>query len=141
MDVAKRFSAPCLPSGDVATAVASAIGSAREFALRHRLAPAAAARLVVIVDELVGNLLRHGEPVGGEIAIALKLARDGGEVVLTFEDNCLPFDPRSAHFAGPDGDGGGVGLALVRAWTEIVSYGSRDGVNRLILRLPAETAA
>jgi len=32
--------------------------------------------------------------------------------------------------------GGGAGLRLVSAWSEIVSYGSDDGRNRLEVNMP-----
>jgi len=137
MELAKRFSAHHRPNQPIAATVRSAIVTAREFADACGLEPALAARLAVVVDELVGNLLRHGRP-GCDVRIGLTLTQGKGEVAMTLEDDCVPFDPREAPFAGPDGEsGGGVGLALVRAFAEIAGYERRDGFNRLTLRLRA----
>jgi len=142
MELAKRFSAHHRPGEPVAATVRSAILTAHEFAHACGMVPAAAARLAVVVDELVGNLLRHGRP-GGDVRLKLTLqpGLGEGEVAMTLEDDCPPFDPRAAAFDGPDGDsGGGVGLALVRAFADIAGYEHRDGLNRLTLRLRAADA-
>ena len=137
MEPAKRFSVHHRPDQPIDGVVRSAIVTAREFGEGARLEPAAAARLAVVVDELVGNLLRHGRP-GCDVHLDMVLTRGQGEreVLLVLEDDCVPFDPREVAFNGPDEeDGGGVGLALVRAFAEIAGYERRDGVNRLTLRL------
>jgi serine/threonine-protein kinase RsbW len=137
MELAKRFSAHHRPDQPIPATIGSALAVARIFAEQSLLEPALAARLAVVVDELVGNVLRHGRP-GCEVRFALALTRRSGdgEVTITLEDDGPPFDPRTVPFAGPDGDsGGGVGLALVRAFAEIVGYERGDSVNRLSLRL------
>lgn len=139
MKATKRFSAAPSSPGDVSAALQAAVATAREFAQLSGLDAAAGARLVVVIDELVGNLLRHGAVADCDIEVALELARSGDGVLVTLEDNCVPFDPRLAAFAGPDAEsGGGVGLALVGAWADILGYARDNGVNRLVLRLPRE---
>lgn len=115
--------------------VHAALAMTWEFADESALQPAVAARLAVIVDELVGNLLRHGSAPQG-VRVELLLANRGGEVIVVIEDNCAPFDPRDVEFAGPDAEtGGGVGLALVRGLADILAYESDGGANRLTLRV------
>ncbi|WP_433224070.1 ATP-binding protein [Dactylosporangium sp. CS-047395] len=57
-----------------------------------------------VVQEAVGNAVRHGEPA----SIAVRLAADGDRVVVTVRDDGLGFDPREA------GGRHGMGLDLMR---------------------------
>lgn len=113
-----------------------AVTLARSFGETHGLAPQDAARLAVVVEELVMNLFDHGGVTGGA-GVLLGIVREAGGVRMLLVDPGSPFDPRSCavEAAIPD-RGGGAGLALVRAWAEIVDYRSGEGVNRLELRLP-----
>ncbi len=97
--------------------------------------PGTCARLAVIVEELVVNLVDHAEIAGGgTIALALTPTAQGVEVVLI--DQAVPFDPRTAPHIGavPNEErGGGAGLAIVRAWSRILTYSRIGGRNRLEL--------
>jgi serine/threonine-protein kinase RsbW len=109
------------------------------------LAPEAAARLVIIAEELVSNLVDHGGlPGGAVIEFALDLA--GGRVRLTLVDPAAAFDPRNVPEAPISADflevpiparGGGAGLSLVRAWAVIEGYERVGERNVLTLSLPA----
>ena len=97
--------------------------------------PGTCARLAVIVEELVVNLVEHAA-VDGDAVIGLGLAAtpDGVHVVLI--DEAKPFDPRTAPHVGavPNMErGGGAGLAIVRAWSRILTYSRIGGRNRLEL--------
>jgi serine/threonine-protein kinase RsbW len=118
------------------TALGDAIASTRHFAIAQGLARRDQARLCIIVEELISNLCEHGIcETDREIAVELLRHRDS--VGLVFEDNGAPFDPRSATDA-PDMPprGGGAGLRLVKAWSEILVYDTANGRNRLELKLP-----
>ena len=88
-----------------------AIRAARRFAAGCGVAEAAVDRLCLVVDEWLTNVVEHGRP----------------------------FDPRAAAaFEGPNPDrGGGAGLELVRAWSQIADYRRRRGRNRLVLVMAA----
>lgn len=120
---------------DVA-AVAAAVGAARAFAAAAALPPEPAARLAVVTEELVSNLIDHAAmPAGAMIELALVIIDD--RVHLRLVDRAAPFDPRGATVAPIPDRGGGAGLALVRAWARIDSY-TRDGdANVTRLSLPA----
>lgn len=116
------------------TALGDAVAVTRRFASDHSLGPRDEARLCIIVEELVTNLIEHG---GLEQPIGIELAHAGAAVMVTLEDCGLPFDPRNP----PDTDavpsrGGGAGLRLVRAWSEIIGYEATGGRNRLELSVP-----
>nr|WP_232307140.1 ATP-binding protein [Sphingomonas sp. Y57] len=95
------------------------------------------ARLAIIVEELVTNLIEHGG-AGAAEAIELSLAwRDEGAVALVLSDGGGAFDPREApHDVAIPDRGGGAGLNLVRAWASILDYRSEGGRNRMELSIP-----
>ncbi|TVV72681.1 ATP-binding protein [Sphingomonas solaris] len=117
-------------------AVALATGFARGFARRHRLDEDAAARLAIVIEELVTNLVEHGGAPGCPIDLAL--VRMAGVVDITILDSGTHFDPRDAVTSTlPPARGGGVGISLVLAWATVTDYCQANGRNRLMLRLPA----
>lgn len=113
-----------------------AIAGARRFARAHLLGPRDEARLCIIVEEIVANLVEHGGHDPAE-PVRIRLERLGNAISLAVEDRGAPFDPR--HVADdrevPD-RGGGAGLRLVRAWSTITGYETSGGGNRLSLSLP-----
>jgi serine/threonine-protein kinase RsbW len=117
------------------TALGDAIAATRIYALELDLKARDQARLCIIVEELITNLCEHGV-CGTEREIALELVRYPSGLGLIFEDNGVPFDPRSVSDTGDvPPRGGGAGLRLVRAWTDVVGYESANGRNRLELLL------
>ena len=117
------------------TALGDAIASTRGYGLELDLGELDLARLCIIVEELITNLCEHGV-CDTEHEIAVELFRQAGGLGLVFEDNGAAFDPRSAVDVEDMPDrGGGAGLRLVRAWSQVVSYESANGRNRLELLL------
>ena len=112
-----------------------AIAAADAFSEAGRLSAGDAARLAVIVEELVANLFDHGGLATAGVA-TLSLDRAGDIIELALSDPCPPFDPRTAErSAAHDARGGGAGIDLVRAWAEFLDYRSDDDGNRLVLRI------
>ena len=127
----------CHKSGrEISDALAAATGAVDSFAHSEGLDRVTARRLAIIVEEIVANLLDHAAH-GRDIMFSLTLDRDEAGAFVALDDDSDPFDPRSAPAAEmPNPErGGGVGLALVTAWADIVSYDSTGGRNRLLLRL------
>ena len=117
--------------------VVRAVRAARAFAADCALGETATDRLCVVVEEWLSNVVEHGEPPPGS-RLVVRLARDASGLTLTFTDAGQPFDPRATPaFEGPNPDrGGGAGLELVRAWSQIADYRYRGGRNRLVLEMP-----
>ncbi|MCW1429467.1 ATP-binding protein [Novosphingobium sp. JCM 18896] len=117
-------------------ALIAAMALVDRFARSQALEVPAAQRLAIVVEEIVSNLIDHAAH-GREITFALTLDQDEAGPHILLDDDSDPFDPRAAPL--PDSPnpvrGGGVGLALVDAWCDIVAYDSAQGRNRLILRL------
>ncbi|RZK00516.1 MAG: ATP-binding protein [Novosphingobium sp.] len=114
----------------------AAMALVERFAASHGLETPATQRLAIVVEEIVSNLLCHA---AHDRDIAFTLSLDHGEAGphIVLDDDSDPFDPRTAPIPEMPEPvrGGGVGLALVGAWCDIVAYDSAQGRNRLILRL------
>jgi len=118
------------------TVLGDAVAATRRYAIDQGLAERDQARLCIMVEELITNLCEHGI-CDTERELVLEFQRQPSAVRLAIEDNGAPFDPRlaSGDAAVPE-RGGGAGLRLVKAWSEIIGYDSAGGRNRLELELP-----
>jgi len=103
-------------------------------------------RLMVVIDELLNNTIRHGCAHLGERArISLDLSLIGNELHLECRDNGTPpFNPLEA--APPDLGGdlddraiGGLGIHLVRTLSSRFGYALEDGFN--VIRLQIDLGA
>lgn len=135
-----------------------AVAMAQAFGTAHGLTPQQRARLAIVVEEAVTNLYDHGAVSPSFTArLTLDTARrcdpdhtsgygrddgsDGpvtaGGLCMMLSDSGAAYDPRSVNMrVQPNAvRGGGAGLALIRAWAQIVDYRSKARRNRLILRL------
>ncbi|MFZ4688875.1 MAG: ATP-binding protein [Polymorphobacter sp.] len=131
----------CFPADTAA--VGAAVAAARAFAAANALPIETAARLAIIVEELVSNLIDHAG-LAPDARIELTLSRAGDAVSIGLADPGAPFDPRTAAFTAterPPARGGGAGLALVRAWATIDGYSRADGRNLLQLTLACHREA
>lgn len=137
MEGDKRFSARVAEGHDPAPAIVGALRATEQFVAATGLEESTAARLLVCVEELVSNALRHGSAGGrtAEVDLQLRCRPEGVELVLS--DNGAAFDPTSRReFTGPDRQtGGGVGLELVRRWAREMVYARTRGRNELRLLL------
>jgi serine/threonine-protein kinase RsbW len=118
--------------------VHAAVELVQRFCGEHGLAPALRAKLSIVVEEAVTNLYDHGS-IAADFAGWVTLDMPGGPVRIVLADNGAPFDPREAEELDlPNVErGGGVGLAMIRAWADILAYRQQDGFNLLELRLRA----
>lgn len=116
-------------------AVHRLVEAARGFSGGCQLTPSSAAKLAIIVEELVFNLVEHGQ-VGESGEIELLLGHDADGVTIVLLDTGVAFDLRTAESeeAIPE-RGGGAGIDLIRAWAEVLDYRSEAGRNRLDLRM------
>ena len=134
MDHRRRFSAFVAKGQDKGAAVVNALKFTREFLLRANVGERAQTKTVVLVEELISNTLRHG---GAErdVSLWLSLGEQEGGVEIALVDDAPPFDPSAAiEFSGPNPvTGGGIGLAIVRAWGENIDYSRSKSRNHLRL--------
>ena len=115
------------------------------FVSEQGIAADDAARIMILLEELITNLMKYGytdraEPGVVEIALAL----DGSLLEIEFIDDGCAFDPS----AGPlpelgepleERPVGGLGLHLLRSLTEVVRYERRN--NKNVIRLSRSIAS
>jgi anti-sigma regulatory factor (Ser/Thr protein kinase) len=112
---------------------------AAEFAGRSKLPSDEASRLLLIIDELFSNIVRHGfdEPgASGTVELHLLFAR--GRLRIAFTDDGRPFDPLAEASADLDlpmsqRPPGGLGIHFVRNLADNARYSRLGGRNRLVL--------
>ncbi|HLO20873.1 MAG TPA: ATP-binding protein [Sphingomicrobium sp.] len=118
------------------TAVHEATLASKNFSRRARLNEADAARLAIVVEELVTNLYDHGG-LGLDDAFEIELSATATNICVVLVDPGTPFDPGLATLnSNSTARGGGAGLRLVRAWATSTDYRSANGLNRLAVLLP-----
>ncbi len=114
------------------------------FAQRHGLADTEQARLLIVLEELFTNIVKHGydaPPGAGRIEIAFGL--DAGRLTIEISDDGRPFDPlaRAAPDLGLPAEQreiGGLGIGIWPALVDEARYHHDGGRNHLVLarRLP-----
>lgn len=112
---------------------------ATAFAEAGGLSAVEQARLLVILDELFSNVLRHGK--GGAKAVEkveVALSLDGERLTMDFADDGAPFDPLAVappdfNLQGAQRPVGGLGIHIVRGLVDEVQYQRGGGLNRLRL--------
>jgi sigma-B regulation protein RsbU (phosphoserine phosphatase) len=94
----------------------------------------------LVAEELLTNVVRAAGPSGGRVRLALDCALTPSEIVLTFRDDGVPFDPTAAASPRLDADiadreVGGLGIVLVTRLADACRYSRLDGWNVLEVRL------
>jgi len=114
------------------------------FGMSAGLAPDVAFRLMLALDEVVSNVIRHGFEGGGEHRIGVRVEIGSSVLTATVIDEGREFDPRDAPC--PDLDAsldarrvGGLGMHLVRSSMDTIEY-RRDG-QRNVLTLTTSLAS
>ncbi len=121
-------------------------GFVAAFVREQGIAADEAARILILLEELMTNLIKYGYPDRAEPGPAeIALAFDGNRLEIEFIDHGCEFDP----FAGPSPklDGaleersiGGLGLHLLRSLTDEAHYERRNDTNLIRLsRVVAST--
>jgi anti-sigma regulatory factor (Ser/Thr protein kinase) len=126
--------------------LAQASETVRAFLRSQLVSDASTNQILLIVDELVSNVIRHAcsDRPAHVLNLALALEPGNGEVDVTliFEDDGVAFDPTQVPEPPPvtnlddldDLDPGGLGLPLVRRMSQHLAYDRVAGRNRILLR-------
>jgi len=124
----------CLLQGS--GAINNALNAGRAFGEAQQLSEDELARLCIVIEELIANLYDHGGLTeDDEVGLSLGREPDGIRIIIT--DPGKPFDPRSAAPKRERSErGGGVGIDIIRSWTQVVDYAVNLDGNRLELMLP-----
>ena len=98
-------------------------------------------RLELVLEETLMNRLMHAFPRDAHRETELVVDDTTAGVVLCFEDDGVPFDPRQVTRSSNLDDPGGWGLLLTRAAASDWEYRRVDGRNRFVVRLSRTEAA
>lgn len=95
-------------------------------------------RTGLVLDELLTNICAYGrgdDPNAEAMAVQvdMKIEDDLKSLRLMVTDSGIPFNPLTVleSDADPSDEEGGMGLRLVREWSEDLQYEYRDGRNHL----------
>lgn len=95
-----------------------------------------ALRLILVLEELFTNSIRHGYGTECERPVRLSLQRDGRAVLVSYEDEAPPFDPLARDLTVPAAaNAGGLGLWLVRHYAQDCRYRRENDRNHISFRL------
>jgi anti-sigma regulatory factor (Ser/Thr protein kinase) len=99
----------------------------------------------LVFEEMVANIINHGAVDGRELHVCVSFEPHGDSVVLTFDDDGVPFDPRNRPAPVPatldETRIGGFGLVLVRHAARSLDYlRTASGRNRVTVTLERESS-
>jgi anti-sigma regulatory factor (Ser/Thr protein kinase) len=136
-----------MPTGELVLRFAATVAGLEEagIALRRlldarRLDHPVRYHVELAFEEIAANIVRYSQATR-EVEVAVEL--DGDEILLTFQDDGEPFDPRAQpeprHATSlEDARPGGFGLPLVRKISSRMDYRRTDQQrNRLTIAIPA----
>lgn len=91
--------------------------------------------IILALEEVTANVIRHG---GGK-TIEVELDKEWDELVMVFTDDGAPFDPTKVAVADTRQPlekrcPGGLGIHLVRRYTDSIEYRREDQKNIITLR-------
>lgn len=108
----------------------------QDIARDHGLSTRCAFQLELVLAEAVTNIVQYADVAGGDAAIAVELQCAEEGIRIRLEDTGRPFDPTSApaHVQPQNLEEsriGGLGIHLIRAYTERLEYHRVGNRNRL----------
>jgi len=118
--------------------VEEAAASLRRFLDEMGLGAATRYNVELAFEEVAGNIMRHGSPASD---VEFSIASDRREIVLTFDDDGVAFDPREQPEPPipesiDDAVVGGLGLVLLRRIASRIDYTrTAHGRNHLSLAI------
>lgn len=109
-----------------------------EYCAAHGLDDMVAHAVNLSLDELLTNTISYGYDDDGAHTIEIELKADAGGVAVVLADDARAFDPTAAGDPDIDADLderalGGLGIHIVRAMMDEISYRRVDGRNELTL--------
>ncbi|MCH5233299.1 MAG: SpoIIE family protein phosphatase [Muribaculaceae bacterium] len=95
-------------------------------------------QLKLVIEETVANIINYGYPDGSSDEIDISLIISEGNTRIEIKDHGLEFDPTKVNDADVDGSVeerpiGGLGIFLVRQFTDDMHYKRENNTNILVL--------
>ena len=120
-------------------------GFVAAFVSKQGIAADDAARILILLEELLTNLVKYGYPDRAEPGQAeIVLALNGSRLEIEFIDDGCAFDPSAGQLPNLDEPLeerpiGGLGLHLLRSLSDVVRYERRN--NKNVIRLSRSIAS
>ncbi len=110
---------------------------AEEFCLSHGCDKAKANHMACFVEEMAGNIIKHGKPKAGKTAkVEYRLFVDQEDICLTLRDYCYYFNPTEYYEAHhDDASQECIGIRLVTNMAKQISYFNAYNSNNIIIYL------
>ena len=88
------------------------------------------------MEEMAGNVIKHGFGKDGKNSIDIRVVHKGDGVILRIRDNCTAFNPAERAGAMEPGETGrNIGIRMVFRIAADVSYQNLLGLNVLTIRI------
>ncbi len=120
--------------------MSEALDNARAFASAVALNELTRYQFLIVVEELMTNIISHGQPAQTSMVEYEFTYRDGA-VRIHLTDGGVPFDPRELSVRAADvdqGREGGWGWPVILKWCKLLAYRHEDGRNHLDLLLESK---
>ena len=115
-------------------------GLLNDFATQNEIPASTTARLNLILEELVTNVISYGFDGGECERIEIDLKKESDSVHFRFLDNGKPYNPLETGSPDitlglDDRTPGGLGIHLIREMSDQITYKFSDGWNQLQIQL------
>lgn len=119
------------------SAIEKAKNELEDFFVKSQLSPQITAKMLIVIDEIVSNIVFYGNKEHGMFTISIDIKDN--ELILIFKDNGIRFNPLEQ--SSPDinkptreRDVGGLGILIVKKMADYLSYEYRDECNILTFK-------
>ena len=119
------------------SAIEKAKNELEDFFVKSQLSPQITAKMLIVIDEIVSNIVFYGNKEHGMFTISTDIKDN--ELILIFKDNGIRFNPLEQ--SSPDinkptreRDVGGLGILIVKKMADYLSYEYRDECNILTFK-------
>ena len=94
-------------------------------------------QVVVIIEELLSNIIRFAFKDPDDHVIEVRIGKDERVLTIRITDDGIPFNPLDYHpspITDPaSSDAGGMGIILVRTFSDSIGYKRENNENRLTI--------
>lgn len=108
-----------------------------QFLVYNNVSPTLVAKLLIVIDEIVSNIVFYGEAEHGVFTISADIK--DGTLTLVFKDNGVKFNPLTQEepdikLPAKERDVGGLGILIVKKIADSLEYEYRENCNILTFK-------
>ena len=110
---------------------------AHDFCIAHGVDKRGANMVALFVEEMGGNIIRHGRPRrGGSVCADYRISANGGRIGISLRDYCEEFDPMKFNeIHREDNRMSNIGIRMVMALAKDIRYINTFNSNCLFMYL------